>query len=349
MGLYKLISVKPSLYKSLVLVFALSVAFVACEDEPKPSNTTTTSKPKVEVNAPDFNGDSAYSYVQQQVGFGPRVPETPAHDSTLAWLSAKLEGYADKVYLQTDRVEVYNGQQKKFTNVIAAFNPESVKRIMLSAHWDTRPYGDHDEDPTKWSQPILGANDGASGVGVLLEVARLLKAYPVKVGVDIILFDIEDYGQPEFDKGPQKPDTYGLGSQYWAKNPHVPNYDARFGILLDMVGAKGSMFRMEGYSMQFAPSIVKKVWAIGGELGYGQHFVFLPAQPIQDDHYYVNVLRGVPTIDIIHLAPDPQNNRIFHPSWHTHDDTMENIDPKVLKAVGQTLMEVIHRENAGVF
>lgn len=332
-------------------MFAVGVSlfFVACEDEPQSVSTTTTDKPKVEINTPDFNADSAYSYVQQQVDFGPRVPETPAHDSTLAWLSAKLEGYADKVYLQTDRVEVYNGQQKKFTNIIAAFNPESVKRIMLSAHWDTRPFGDQDPDQAKWEQPIQGANDGASGVGVLLEVARLLKAYPVNVGVDIILFDIEDYGQPNFDNGPQKPDTYALGSQYWAKNPHVPNYDARFGILLDMVGAKGSMFRMEGYSMQFAPNIVKKVWSVGGELGFSQNFVFLPAQPIQDDHYYVNVLRGVPTIDIIHLMPDQQNNRIFHPSWHTHDDKMDNIDPVVLKAVGQTLMEVIHRENAGQF
>ncbi len=328
---------------AIYLLIALG-AFASCESGDS-NDKNKVVEPKPQVKVPAFNADSAYAYVQQQVAFGPRVPETPPHDSTLAWMSAKLTGWADTVYLQSSHVEVYNGQRKRFTNVIAAFNPGAKKRVMLCAHWDTRPYADQDADQGKWRQPILGANDGASGVGVLLEIARVLKATGIGMGVDIVLFDIEDYGQPAFDNGPQRNDTYGLGSQYWSANPHVPDYNASYGILLDMVGAPNSTFRMEGYSMKYAPAVVKKVWRTASDLGFSNHFIFIGAPPIQDDHFYVNMIAGIPTIDIIHLQPDNEN--LFHSSWHTHDDDMDVIDPKVLNAVGTTLLNVLYLEEAG--
>lgn len=333
-----------------ICLLLLSVAFVACESD-NGSQTTqqpTETKPQATVEVPAFNADSAYAYVAQQVAFGPRAPQTPGHDTTLAWLKTKLEGWADKVYLQSDFAEIYNGRKVKFTNVIASFNPESKKRVLLCAHWDTRPYADQDADPSQWREPILGANDGASGVGVLLEVARVLSQNrDFFMGIDIVLFDLEDYGQPAFDNNILKNDTYALGSQYWSKNPHVPGYSATYGILLDMVGAKGSTFLMEGYSMQFAKAVNEKVWREAANLGFSNYFVYMPGPPIQDDHYYINRIAGIPTIDIIHLLP-PGGAQTFHDSWHTHDDDMDIIDPKVLNAVGTTVLNVLYKEDAGV-
>ena len=193
--------------------------------------------------------------------------------------------------------------------------------------------------------PIDGANDGASGVAVLLEIARIIKEQPIDLGVDIVLFDVEDYGQPQFSNLPQKQHSWALGSQYWAKKPHVPGYAARYGILLDMVGGKGSKFRKEGTSLQFAASVVNKVWKAAADAGYSSYFLFEKTRPITDDHYYVNLYSGIPTIDIIHLGPG--GNQPFHPSWHTPDDNIEVIDKNVLKAVGQTVLEVLYREDKG--
>lgn len=333
----------------ILLVLLALAGLWGCDssNQPEPEKPVTQpEKPLPPVVVPMFNADSAYAFTQKQVDFGPRVPETPAHDSTLAWLHAKLSGFADTVYLQSDKATVYNGQKKRFTNIIASFNPNAGKRIMLCAHWDTRPFADQDENPANWKTPIDGANDGASGVAILIELARLLKDHPVDIGVDLILFDLEDYGEPKFDaRG--RPDTYALGSQYWSRHPHVSGYTAKYGILMDMVGAKGSTFRMEEYSMRFAPDVMKRVWKVAGDLGYSGFFMYTPAQPIQDDHFYVNTIMGLPTIDIIHLNNAGQH--LFHHSWHTMDDNMEVIDVNTLRAVGQTVTKVVYLENAGQF
>jgi hypothetical protein len=322
----------------------------SCDTKPADNGRTgvgttivTPTKPKSQ--APEFNADSAYAFVQKQVDFGPRVPGSEAHSACRDWLVSKLEGYADRVIKQEGTLPVYSGKQFKFTNIIASFNPEQGNRILLCAHWDTRPFADQDKDPTNHQKPIAGANDGGSGVGVLLEIARLLKSSPVNIGVDIVLFDLEDYGQPEFAQGPKQADSYALGSQYWSKNPHVPGYQAKYGILLDMVGAANSRFRVEGFSNQFAPSIVQKVWSTASDLGYGPFFPMEMGPPIQDDHFYVNTLKGIPTVDIIHL----ENNgyQTFHSSWHTMQDDMSVIDPTTLKAVGQTVLTVVVREDKG--
>lgn len=318
----------------------------SCDTEPaSPAGGGTTTPAKPKTQAPAFDADSAYAYVQKQVDFGPRVPSTPEHAACRDWLVETLEGTADRVIKQQGTVQVYNGKKVDFTNIIASFNPDAGKRILLCAHWDTRPYADHDPDPANHKTPILGANDGGSGVGVLLEIARILKSNPISIGVDIVLFDVEDYGQPDFAPGPRKPDTYALGSQYWSRQPHVPGYQANYGILLDMVGAANSRFRIEGFSNQFAPAVVQKVWNTGNELGYGSYFTYDRGQPIQDDHYYINTIIGIPTIDIIHLENNGYST--FHHSWHTLKDDMSIIDRATLKAVGQTVLTVVYREDKG--
>ncbi len=320
-------------YKIIFLVSSF-LFFISCKEEIKKEEQKLSSKKeKLVVN---FNADSAFAYVQKQVDFGPRVPNTPEHDSCGKWLEKKLAKFTDKVYTQSDAVEAFDGTKLNFTNIIGSFNPERRQRVALMAHWDTRPFADQDDQDTK--KPILGASDGASGVGILLEIARQFSQMDVKLGVDIILFDVEDYGSPSWSYS-SKANTYCLGSQYWAKNPHVANYNAQYGILLDMVGAKGAMFCMEGYSMQFAPSIMRGVWNQGVELGYSNYFCFDKVQPITDDHYYVNTLLGIPTIDIIQF--DPSTTSYFGQYWHTHDDNMGVIDKKTLKAVGHTVINYI--------
>jgi len=188
----------------------------------------------------------------------------------------------------------------------------------------------------------MGANDAASGVGVLMEVARQLGKQSPEVGVDLIFLDSEDYGTPEFYKGPQNEDSWCLGTQYWAKNPHVPGYHARFGVLLDMVGAPGATFYKEQESLDFASGIVDKVWNKAREYGFSSYFVEATGGSITDDHIYINKIAGIPCIDIIQF--DPQSKSGFGTYWHTTHDTMDNVDRKTLMVVGQTLLGVIYSE-----
>lgn len=293
------------------------------------------------VEVPTFNKDSAYYYVEKQVSFGPRVPNTQAHRECGDWLHETLGRFADTVYVQNTRVRAYDGTVLSIRNFIGSFQPELTNRILLCGHWDSRPWADHDPDPANHYAPVPGANDGASSIGVLLEIARQLKESSPRVGIDIIFFDAEDYGQHRTSPG-QDRESWALGSQFWATTPHRPDYNARFGILLDMVGAPNPTFKREGYSMMFAPQIVRKVWSIAHSLGYGQFFLNRDGGHITDDHYFVNTIRGIPTINIIDLRDDTPHG--FFPQWHTVDDTMDHIDPFTLKVVGQTVLTTIYRE-----
>jgi hypothetical protein len=241
---------------------------------------------------------------------------------------------------QTGTVTAFNGKKLPLRNIIASWQPENTKRILLFAHWDTRPFADQDEE--RMNEPIDGANDGGSGVGILLEVSRHLQNADITHGVDIIFFDVEDYGQPSGGLTQEGSDTWCLGSQFWARNLHDPSYNAAFGILLDMCGAKDARFYQEAISMSYAPHIVRKVWKTAHSLGYGKFFVQQAQYYVGiDDHAIVNDRLKIPSIDIIeyHEATDG-----FHPSWHTHEDNMEIIDPATLKAVGQTVMEVVWQQ-----
>lgn len=286
------------------------------------------------VQAPEFQQDSAFIWIEKQLSFGPRVPSTIGHQKCRDWIVQKLESYGAKVHVQKTKLKTYNGKEIEISNIIAQFHLDKPKRIMLSAHWDTRPFAD--EDSVNQSKPIPGANDAASGVAVLIEIARNLQSKNLNVGVDIFLWDAEDMGNSEVE------DSYCLGSQYWAKNIYPVNYKAAYGINLDMVGAKNAQFPQEGVSIKFAKGILDKVWQTAHQIGYGGYFIFQQSAPITDDHYYINKTAGIPMIDIIHK--DITKDQFFE-QWHTHGDNLDIIDKNTLKAVGQTLLQVIYNES----
>jgi glutaminyl-peptide cyclotransferase len=329
--------------RNIVWLFCLSGLLISgCVRDGK--KTTEWEKDSVVElkEVPVFNADSAYHFMEQQVAFGPRVPGTSAWEKCAVFLSEMLGRYGAEVIVQEATARAWNGQIIPIKNIIGSWQPENKKRVMLCAHWDSRPYADWDPDEKNHRKPIDGANDGASGVGVLLEVARQLSISQPNVGIDIIFFDTEDYGEPKDDQSKIKDDNWGLGSQHWAKNPHKKNYYARFGILLDMVGAKDAIFYQEGYSVHYAEHIVRKVWDIAHKIGYGKLFSFEKSNHITDDHYYVNLHLGLPTINIIHQ--DKSSKTGFFKYWHTVEDTMDKISKESLEAVGQTVLYVIYNE-----
>ncbi|MCG8582289.1 MAG: M28 family peptidase [Bacteroidales bacterium] len=324
------------------LAIVASLLFFGCNTK-NSNNTSTKSTITKTVATPVFNADSAYQFVANQVNFGPRVPNTKEHEACAEYLANELKRFGANVIVQEADVVAFDNTILKAKNIIGQFNPEKKNRLLLFAHWDTRPFADYDPDESMRNTPIDGANDGASGVGVLLEIARQIGQQGHQLGIDIIFFDAEDYGQPAHINLPQKEDTWCLGSQYWGKNLHKPGYTARFGILLDMVGAQNALFYKELYSKSFAPELLNRTWNIAYDLGYGQYFAFEDGGMITDDHVYVSQLTGIPCINII--QHDPSSSTSFGSYWHTHDDTMTNIDKGTLKAVGQTVLEVIYREN----
>lgn len=326
-----------------VLVFALMVSIlVSCKQKPvQTADETETVKSAQTYKAADFNADSAYYFVDKQVGFGPRVPNSVAHTKCADWLEKTLKKYAPQVIVQPFTAKAYDGTKLNCKNIIASFNLKSTSRILLCAHWDSRPYADNDPDTAMHRTPIDGANDGASGVGVLLEIARQIKVIPANIGVDILLLDGEDYGAPQ-SSGALGVDDWALGAQYWSRYPHVPSYSARFGILLDMVGAENAIFTMEGVSMDYAPDIVQKVWNIGNSIGYSSYFSMDRTDGITDDHVYINQLRQIPTIDIIQHDQSTQSG--FYKNWHTIKDNMKGISKPTLMAVGQTVLTAIRSE-----
>ena len=315
----------------------LFTTIIACNDS---QDKVVEKKSKVKIDVPKFNSDSAYFFVEQQVNFGPRVISSKAWDNCSKYLTNKLESYNAKVIVQQAPITTYDQKNHTLRNIIGSYSPEKNNRIALFAHWDSRHVADYDTINT--SKPILGANDGGSGVGVLLEIARNLNLKNPKIGVDIIFFDAEDYGQPENSKFPIMNDSWCLGSQHWSKNPHKQNYFAKYGILLDMVGGKNAEFWQESISSYYASNIIKKEWDIAHNIGYSNFFIYKNSPQIMDDHYYVNTIAGIPTIDIIEYDPFSKTN--FNKYWHTHADNMDNVDRKTLKAVGQTVMKVIYSE-----
>ncbi len=322
-----------SLFGFVVLLLA------ACSSEPEAVSTTPTVD-----NIPSFNRDSAYNYIQQQVDMGPRDPGSEGHKQVTEWLVTTLAGHGAEVMKQPFTTRLYDNSVAYGNNVIGSYYPDRKHRILLCAHFDTRRVADYDPNESRQNEPILGADDGGSGVGVLMEIARIINQEDPGVGVDIVFFDIEDQGNPGDDHDVS---SWCLGSQHWGSSPHVPGYKARFGILLDMVGHKNARFMKEGVSMQYAPYITNRVWEIATQQGYGRYFDPGQTGPLTDDHYYVNTLAGIPTIDIIHV--DPNTGKTFGPHWHTHDDNMDIISKSTLKAVGQTVLTTLWYESGGAF
>ena len=323
--------------KSSIVFFSLVVVlFSSCDQGGNKESPGVVSNPTIK-QAPAFNADSAYSFIQQQVDFGPRIPNSQAHRNCGDFLYEKMSGYADKVMVQEFDSKSQSGEFYQFRNIIASFNPEAGRRILLGAHWDTRAKADKfKEDP---NVQFDGANDGGSGVAVLLEIARLLADDSLTIGIDMILFDAEDQGGLGLD--------WCLGSKYWSQNKHQSGYSAYYGVLLDMVGAANATFPLEHYSKQFAPSIIDKVWDEGHRAGFSRYFVFGNGGAIEDDHYYVNVNAKIPMIDIIDMIPDgADKNDAFKPYHHRPTDNMDIISTETLHAVGTTVLNLLYREDS---
>ncbi len=331
------------------LFLFLAFFLFACKNQTE-EKTTQASTEMVLQKTPVFNPDSAYSFVEKQVSFGARVPNTLPHQKCGDFLVQKLKEMGLEVTEQKFEPTTFSGAKLQARNMIGSYRSELSKRILLAAHWDTRPFADQEKEPQKQTQAILGASDGASGVGILLEVLRTIQADSnrLNVGVDVIFFDAEDYGQPDdIAKQNYQEDMWCLGSQYWSKNKHKGNYVAYFGILLDMVGAKDAQFHKEGTSVHFAPSVVDKVWVTAQKAGFGNYFINKNSNAITDDHAYVNSVAKIPMVDIIQQVPAADGFH-FGSYWHTQSDNMDIIDRNTLKAVGQVVLQVLYNEQVTV-
>jgi hypothetical protein len=316
------------------LIFPLLLVLAGCtggRDQDHPPAATARATPPAPV--PDFDGAAAFRYLTTQVDFGPRVSGSKAHDLCRDYLVGELGKSAEAVNLQPFTITGYDGATLKYSNIIASFNLKATTRILLLAHWDSRPWADEEADTSLHSRPIPGANDGASGVAILLEIARHLKSDPPPVGVDILLTDGEDYGRHK------DPGGFLHGARYFAT--HLPpGYRPAFGILLDMVGDARLTLMREQNSMAFAPDIVDLVWGTARRLGYAQ---FLDARQgsVTDDHLPLNAA-GIRTIDLIDFDFPDESNRY----WHTLSDTPDKCSPESLEAVGTVLLSVVYEYTA---
>ena len=317
----------------LFYAFLLIGLSFGCKSDTKRPAPTKDASPTQIRNVPKFDENNAYNLVQKQVDFGYRWPGTKAHGQLVEFLADELGKYTDDLIRQEFKVDFLDEKNVTATNIIGVVNPEYKKRILLCAHFDTRKIAEKDDDPNLQNDPILGADDGGSGVGVLLEIARLIKENGIDIGVDFVLFDAEDNGT----------DGQGwcLGSKYWGKNPHVSNYKAQFGILLDMVGAKNAVFNKEGNSYQSAGKELNKIWKLAQAIGYGNYFQDKVMGGIEDDHVHVMRHRQFPVVDIINI-PNEDGESVFGHYHHTHKDNMDIIDKNTLKAVGKVVTAVVY-------
>jgi len=321
----------------LLLCFLVFVCANACKQDAPKNNPKELATEKIQY--PGFNKDSAYAFVRKQILFGPRIPNSDAHAQCAAWFVETFRRYGAEVIEQKFQVRAFDGTLLNGNNVIAQYNVAAKRRIVLSAHWDTRPWADSEPDPANKKKPFDSADDGPSGVGVLIELARTIQSQPLKdIGIDIVLFDLEDYGTEGNDK------SWGLGSQYWSANLHFTHSRPQYGILLDMVGGSNPGFYTEDFSVYYAREIVEKVWNLADAMGYAAYFPKTSGGGTIDDHYFVNTIAKIKMIDIIN-RPDGKRFPHYH---HTLKDNMDVIDPNTLHMVGRLLVKLLYQEDAGV-
>lgn len=330
----------PMMNKYLTLgLWAMTLSLCACNGSQANQSTTpspTTDSTSLATDAPQRitpHADSVYSYIAQQVAFGPRVPGSEGHRKTGDWIVAKLRGWGYEVIEQPVDGTDYHGKPVRGRNIIATRTPDHQTRFLLMAHWDTRPVADMDADHQQRTRPILGADDGGSGVALLLEMARQWQEQQPEVGLDFAFFDLEDGGRSGDDE------SWCQGSRFWAQHPHRAGYRAQYGILLDMVGARGARFYWEYHSLRYAAPLVKELWATARELGWSNYFIPQEGTGILDDHVPVIEHRGIPSVDIVNYDP----RGAFGKHWHTHADNLDNIDRETLTAVGETVMTTLAR------
>ena len=291
-----------------------------------------------------FSADSAYTYIVQQLAFGARVPGTKAHEACGNWLVSELARHGAQVKSQYGTMTNYAGMPQEIRNVVAILEGNTSHAILLCAHWDCRPWSDEEELYENRFSPVMGANDGASGVGVILEIVRQLSIRKSKgefiPSIQVVFFDCEDMGTPAHFTGVQREHTWCLGSQLWAKEYNRSLQSIQYGVLLDMVGDPSATFPKEYFSMQYAGAYVERLWREANKLGYGRYFVQQATYyPITDDHYYVNTIASIPCVDVIDYKINTETG--FAEWWHTQHDDIQNINKQTLQAVGETVLTTI--------
>lgn len=334
----------------LVAAVVAGLAVLKTKDSQTSDEDTEMTETVAKPVGPAFNPDSAFAFTAKQCDFGPRVMNSEAHDRCGAWIVSKFKAYGCTVEEQKADLKGYDGTMLHSTNIIARFRPEAKRRVMLCAHWDARPWADNDPDSTNHRKPVMAANDGASGVAVMIEVARQLslmekeqdgaKRLPADIGIDFVCFDAEDWGLPQWETNMEEVgDTWALGALHFSTNLPA-GFSPEFAVLLDMVGGEGAQFYREGMSVQYAPDVVNRVWNAAREAGFGSYFPNDVGGMVTDDHIPLNEKAGIPTADVIPYYPDCQQSS-FGPTWHTIHDTMDHIDKGVLQAVGQTMIQML--------
>ncbi|MBL1215386.1 MAG: M28 family peptidase [Ignavibacteriae bacterium] len=310
----------------------LIASFIFSCNEKEEQIVIPAYKINFQKNSPIFDADNAFAMIKKQTDFGPRNPNSEGHKNTLAFLSSKLNQYADEVILQNFEYPGYDGEKLSLTNIIGKFNPEKENRILLCAHWDTRPWADEEKDPQMQSIPIIGANDGASGVAVLLETARIISENKLNYGLDIIFFDGEDYGKANDLL------NFCLGSKYFSASVKQ-NDKPIFAILLDLVGDKNAQFKKELYSVQYAPDIVELVWNTAKFVNAAK-FINTVGNPIYDDHVPLNSsgIKSINIVDVDYVGHNTTNRNY----WHTHADSIDKIGIETLQQVGNVIVKLLY-------
>ena len=313
--------------QKIIVMLAASLALCSCGGKAV-SADRADAETQAALPAVPFSADSAYSYIEKQVAFGPRVPNTEAHRRAGDWLVAELSRHGADVSEQRAVVKAFDGTPLSMRNIFGRFNTDAEERTLFVAHWDCRPWADEDADPERAGRPVDGANDGASGVGVLLEIARAAGANPSPKGIDILFVDAEDWGS-ESDE-----DSWALGARHFVAN--LPEgYTPSEVIVLDMVGGTGAVFPREYFSQQSDPALLDRIYTAAAAAGYADRFPNRLGGAVTDDHRQF-IDAGIPAVDIIDYRDG------FHPAWHTGADDMTAIDRSTLEAVGQTMLNLIY-------
>ena len=327
-----------NLLRKLSFIFLVSLFIVSCKTDTV--KDVVEEAPVTKRRVPKFNVENAYASVEKQVAFGPRYPGTQAHRDLIDYLSSELKKYTDKIIEQDFKASFLDEKNVDATNIIGIINPDKKKRLLLCAHFDTRKIAEKDEDESMQNKPILGADDGASGISVLLEIARLIKENGIDIGIDFVFFDAEDNG----DTGTNN--NWCLGAKHWSKNPHKKGYTAEFGILLDLVGAKNAEFGKEYESQRSAGKYVNSIWDLAGKMSYGNYFLDMQSGRVEDDHVHVIQNLKIPMLDIINMSRTEGREGFDH-YHHTHKDNLDIIDKNTLKAVGKVVTAAIYNFSNG--
>ena len=319
-----------------LVAFAALLLLFSCTGKTKPATADSDSARIVPL---EFCADSAMKFVEAQCNFGARTPGSAAHDQCAAYIADAFRAYGLSVSEQRMTLQGWDGKTFPCVNITAAYKPELQARVVIASHWDSRPWADNDADSAKHRQPVMAANDGASGVAVMLELARQISTLNPAVGVDFVCFDAEDYGAPYWGKQAEDGSDWCLGSRYWAQN--LPEgYRPRYGVLLDMVGGADTFFSYEYYSRQYASDVMARLWSCALSDEAKSLFKSEDGTAVMDDHVPMNQIAHIPTVDVI-----GHTGQGFSSTWHTTTDIPQNISARHLKAVGQTLMQMLFEEN----